>query len=64
MNCAGEPGVKENEICYKTADTRIGEEPLSQKESRKWFFAHCSCNIALAAQKRIWRSQSKQDSNM
>ena len=53
MNCAGKPSVKENEICYKTADTRTDEEPLSPKESRKWFFAHGSCNIALAVQRRI-----------
>ncbi len=33
MNWDGDPGVKENEICYKMADTRTGEEPLPQKRA-------------------------------
>ncbi len=33
MNCARDPDVKENEICYKTADTRTGEEPLPQERA-------------------------------
>ena len=33
MNCARDPDVKENEICYKTAGTRTGEEPLPQERA-------------------------------
>ncbi len=33
MNCTRDPGVKENEICYKTGDTRTGEEPLPQERA-------------------------------
>ena len=33
MNRSGDPGVKENAICYKTADTRTGEELLPQERA-------------------------------
>ena len=42
MNCARDPDVKENEICYKTADTRTGKKPFPKRKREMvlWFARH------------------------